>query len=239
MSGGETAARILVVDDDGEIRRLLAGFLGRNGFAVATARDAADMEAALAAEMPDLVVLDLVLPGVSGLELCRRIRARSDLPVIMLTARGDDTDRIVGLEVGADDYLPKPFNPRELLARIRAVLRRAGTRDAAAAGRSRLAFAGWVLDPRRRELLDPDGAVVDLTAGEYDLLFALVARPHRVLSREFLLEQSGRLTDPFDRSIDVQVSRLRRKLERGAGEQGLIKTVRGAGYLFQPDVEPF
>ena len=239
MSGGETSARILVVDDDGEIRRLLAGFLGRNGFAVVTARDAADMEAALAAEPPDLVVLDLVLPGISGLELCRRIRSRSDLPVIMLTARGDDTDRIVGLEVGADDYLAKPFNPRELLARIRAVLRRVGARDAAAtAGRSRLGFAGWILDPRRRELLDPDGVVVELTAGEYDLLLALVARPHRVLSREFLLEQSGRLSDPFDRSIDVQVSRLRRKLERGAGEHSLIKTVRGSGYLFQPDVEP-
>jgi two-component system OmpR family response regulator len=238
MSGGEdTAARILVVDDDGEIRRLLAGFLGRNGFAVDTARDAADMEAALAAGAPDLVVLDLVLPGVSGLELCRRIRGRSEVPIIMLTARGDDTDRIVGLEMGADDYLAKPFNPRELLARIRAVLRRAGTRDAAPAGRTRLAFAGWTLDPRRRELTDPEGAVVDLTAGEYDLLMAFAARPHRVLSREFLLEQSGRHADPLDRSIDVQVSRLRRKLERRATDQPLIKTVRGAGYLFQPEVE--
>ncbi|WP_374448556.1 response regulator [Stella sp.] len=235
--GGETAARVLVVDDDGEIRRLLAGFLGRNGFAVTTARDAADMEAALAADAPDLVVLDLVLPGVSGLELCRRVRARSAVPIIMVTARGDDTDRILGLEMGADDYLAKPFNPRELLARIRAVLRRVGTRDPASAGRSRLAFAGWTLDPRRRELLDPDGAVVELTAGEYDLLLAFAARPHRVLSREFLLEQSGRHGDPHDRSIDVQVSRLRRKLERGQGDQPLVKTVRGAGYLFMPDVE--
>lgn len=234
----ESASRILVVDDDGEIRRLLASFLGRNGFTVTTARDGVDMDAAMSTGHPDLLVLDLVMPGVSGLELCRRIRARSPIPIIMLTAKGDDTDRIVGLEVGADDYVPKPFNPRELLARIRAVLRRALPKDLANPGvpRGQLHFAGWRLNQRRRELLDPDGAVVDLTAGEYDLLLAFVERPHRVLSREFLLEQSGRHAGPFDRSIDVQVSRLRRKLERGSAVTPIIKTVRGAGYLFAPEV---
>ena len=239
MAADERAARILVVDDDGEIRRLLAGFLGRNGFEVTTARDGVDLEAAMAAGSADLLVLDLMLPGVSGLELCRRLRAQSQVPIIMLTAKGDDTDRIVGLELGADDYIAKPFNPRELLARIRAVLRRARTTDPLPASpRGTLVFAGWSLNQRRRELVDPGGVVVELTAGEYDLLLAFVERPHRVLSRDFLLEQSGRSIGPFDRSIDVQVSRLRRKLERNPTATPLIKTVRGVGYLFAPEVEP-
>jgi two-component system OmpR family response regulator len=189
----------------------------------------------------DLVVLDLMLPGEDGLTLCRNLRAGSDLPVIMLTARGDETDRIVGLEMGADDYLPKPFNPRELLARIRAVLRRAGERRAAQGGTERppeLRFAGWTFRPESRELLSPDGVMVPLSGGEFDLLTAFVDHAGRVLSRDRLLDLArGRDAQPFDRSIDVQVSRLRRKIERDPRNPEIIKTVRGGGYLFAPRVE--
>ena len=225
---------ILVVDDDREIRDLLARFLRRHGFRVETAADGREMFRALSAGRFDLAVLDLMLPGEDGLSLCRRVRAESDLPIVMLTAIGEDTDRIVGLEMGADDYLAKPFNPRELLARIRAVLRRAPEMRRPDADPSRtLKFQGWALDAGRRSLQAPDGALVDLTAGEFDLLLALVEHPGRVLNRDQLLDLTrGREAGPFDRSVDVQVSRLRRKIEEDPKQPALIKTVRGGGYVF-------
>jgi two-component system OmpR family response regulator len=233
MLGG---CSILVVDDDGQILQLVAGFLRGNGFRVVTARNGVEMREALASTEVDLVILDLMLPGDSGLDLCRELRRRSDVPVIILSARGDEVDRIVGLEVGADDYLPKPFNPRELLARITAVLRRYRGQAQPADIRMKraLRFAGWKLDTLKRELTDPNGIVVDLSTGEYELLLALLEAPQRVLSREYLLEASRlRPLDSFDRAVDVQVFRLRRKL----GDSGeLIKTVRGIGYLLAADV---
>ncbi len=231
---------ILVVDDDREIRSLVSQFLRKHGFRVTDAADGRDMMQVLDGGRFDLVVLDLMLPGEDGLSLCRRVRAGSSLPIIMLTAMGEETDRIVGLEMGADDYLPKPFNPRELLARIRAVLRRSGTEapePAEEAGGTRV-FEGWSLDLAKRELRAPDGTLVPLTAGEYDLLAAIVERPGRVLSRDQLLDLTrGRDAVPFDRSIDVQISRLRRKLEPDPKEPQIIKTVRGGGYVFACEVK--
>lgn len=227
---------VLVVDDDGQILALVAKFLRANGFRVHTARNGPEMTEALRHAAIDLIVLDLMLPGRNGLDLCRDLRRTSVVPVIMLTAKGEETDRIIGLEVGADDYLPKPFNPRELLARINAVLRRVRGNGHGATDRSgrALTFAGWHLDTLKRELTDPKGIVVDLSTGEYDLLIAFLEAPQRVLSREFLLDAArNRTSDSFDRTIDVQVSRLRRKLN---GTDDLIKTVRGAGYLFAADV---
>lgn len=227
-----TEGRILVVDDDGEILSLVAKFLRSNGFLAVTARNGAEMKAQMLASKVDLVVLDVMLPGTNGLDLCRALRSESQVPVVMLTAKGDEIDRIVGLEVGADDYLPKPFNPRELLARIKAVLRRSRAPEGGIAQGSgrQIGFEGWNLDILKRELTDPSGVVVDLSSGEYDLLLTFLEAPQRVLSREYLLDSTrNRTFDVFDRSIDVQVSRLRRKIE-ARGE--LIKTVRGAGYLF-------
>lgn len=232
----DASAEILIVDDDGQILILVAKFLRANGFRVHTARNGVEMAETLKRLAVDLIVLDLMLPGKNGLEICRELRRTSSIPIIMLTAKGDDTDRIIGLEVGADDYLPKPFNPRELLARIGAVLRRTRTTDNPSterAGRS-FRFAGWSLDTMKRELTAPSGVVVDLSTGEYDLLLAFLEAPQRVLSREFLLDAArNRTIEGYDRSIDVQVSRLRRKLD---GREDLIKTVRGAGYLFATDV---
>jgi two-component system, OmpR family, response regulator len=227
---------ILVVDDDGQIRMLVAKFLRSNGYRVTAVRDSVEMNEALQHAAPDLVVLDLMLPGINGLDICRELRKRSDTPVIMLTAKGDDTDRIVGLEVGADDYLAKPFNPRELLARIKAVLRRsaAPNEHRGLALTKTIHFDGWRLDLLRRELHDPKGVVIDLSTGEFDLLLAFVEAPNRVLSRDYLMDSArNRIMDSFDRAIDVQISRLRKKLETG-GE--VIKTVRGAGYMFLPSV---
>ncbi|TXL80424.1 response regulator [Vineibacter terrae] len=227
------APRVLVVDDDPPTRQLVVRYLTGNGIQSRGARDAREMREALAETEFDLIVLDIMLPGVSGLDLCREIRQRSTIPIIMLTAKGDETDRIVGLEIGADDYLSKPFSPRELLARTKAVLRRRdGTRPQAGIFTSRLGFSGWTLDLTRRELLSPSGAVVDLTSGEHDLLVAFVEHPQRVLSRDRLLDLArNRVAAGFDRSVDVQVSRLRRKIE-GEGGQPMIKTVRGVGYMF-------
>lgn len=239
MTKLEPEAHILVVDDDVEVRHLLARLLRENGYRTSLARDGREMREALAAQPTDLIILDLMLPGGSGLDLCREVRTSSAVPIIMLTAKGDDTDRIVGLELGADDYVAKPFNPRELLARVRAVLRRAmarGDPDQPIGGH-RVAFADYVLDMQRREVTATDGVAIDLSGGEYDLLLAFIEHPNRVLSREQLLELSrNRAAEPFDRSIDVQVSRLRRKLEAGAQATSLIKTIRGAGYLFLPKV---
>jgi two-component system OmpR family response regulator len=230
----------LVVDDDREIRDLLARFLERHRLRVTAVRDGREARRAWTNGHYHLVVLDLMLPGESGLDLARWMRGQSNVPIVMLTAMGEETDRIIGLELGADDYVPKPFNPRELLARIRAVLRRAGDApeqrtDPAA---RTLVFGGWTLEPARRRLLNPEGAEVALTGGEYDLLLALVERANRVLTRDMLLDLlRGRQAGPFDRAIDVAVSRLRRKLEDDGRHAQLIKTVRGGGYVLAATVE--
>lgn len=236
----DASPHLLIVDDDREIRDLLGRFLKKHGYRVTTARDGKEMRRALADWRIDLVVLDLMLPGEDGLVLCRDLRARSNLPVIMLTAMREETDRIVGLEMGADDYLPKPFNPRELLARVKAVLRRttyATGGDPATTG-SVLRFAGWKIDLARRRLESPQGLLIDLTAGEFDLLVAFVQHPQRVLSRDQLLDLTrGREAVPFDRSVDNQVSRLRRRVEADPKEPELIKTIRSGGYIFTATVQ--
>ncbi|MGE0221688.1 MAG: response regulator [Acetobacteraceae bacterium] len=231
---------ILVVDDDREIRDLLGRFLEQHRLRVTTVRDGKEMRRAWVNGHYLLVVLDLMLPGESGLDLARWLRTQSDVPIVMLTAMGDETDRIIGLELGADDYLPKPFNPRELLARIRAVLRRAGDqgenrRDEAV---DAYRFAGWTVEVARRRLLNEQGVEVMLTGGEFDLLIALVERANRVLTRDMLLDLlRGRQAGPYDRAIDVAVSRLRRKLEDDGRNSQLIKTVRGGGYVLAANVE--
>lgn len=234
-------AHLLLVEDDGEMRNLVARLLREAGFRVSAARDGREMWEVMdnAAAQPDLVLLDIMLPGTSGLDLLRRLRERGRVPLMMLTARGEEMDRVLGLELGADDYVAKPFAPRELVARVRALLRRAAPSEAASDPRSRrLTFAGWVLDTARRELLSPEGATVDLSGAEYDLLLAFLEHPQRVLTREQLLEVAKRRvgSDPFDRTVDVQVSRLRRKIEPDGSATPLIKTVRGAGYVFLPTV---
>lgn len=230
----EPRPHILIVDDDREIRDLTARFLRRHGFRATPAANGREMDTHLAEGRFDLVVLDLMMPGEDGLSICRRLRAQGSVPIVMVTALGEETDRIVGLEMGADDYVPKPFNPRELLARIRAVLRRSA---AEAPERGLLRFAGWTLDRAARDLRDPSGEPVMLTAGEFDLLVALAERPQRVLSRDRLLDLTrGRETVPFDRSVDVQLSRLRRKIEADPANPALIKTVRGGGYVFAAEV---
>lgn len=229
---------ILVVDDDREIRDLLARFLRGQGFRVSTARDGREMKRDFDEARYALIVLDLMLPGEDGLSLLRWARAQGRTPVVMLTAMGEETDRIVGLELGADDYLPKPFNPRELLARIRAVLRRAESQDAPASPASGFRFGGWLLETARRRLLDPAGVEVALTGNEYELLVALLERPSRILTREILLDLvHGRSTGPYDRAVDVAVSRLRRKLDDDGKSPEIIKTVRGGGYVFAVPVE--
>ncbi len=232
-------AHLLVVDDDREIRDLLTRYLTRHGYRVSAAKDGQEMKRFLADRSIDLVVLDLMLPGEDGLSLCRWLRGENGPPVVMLSAMGEDADRILGLEIGADDYLPKPFNPRELVARIKAVLRRAHAPvQPAATATGALGFCGYVLDQAQRRLVDKDGQEVVLTAGEYELLVALASRPRRVLSRDDLLEITrGRSAGPFDRSIDVQISRLRRKIEPDPADPSIIKTVRSGGYVFAPEVQ--
>ena len=229
--------RVIVVDDDPGIRDVVSEFLSRHGFEVEVAADAAELNRLLPLAKPDLVVLDVMLPGEDGLQICRRL-ARPDGPaVIMLSAMGEETDRIIGLELGADDYLPKPCNPRELLARVRAVLRRRGERpEAGAMLGARCEFNGWRLDMVRRELRTPEGVVVNLSGGEFSLLRSFVEHPQRVLTRDQLLDFArGPDSDAYDRAIDVQISRLRRKLDDGGGSD-LIRTVRNEGYLFTPKV---
>ena len=231
---------ILVVDDDAEIRNLLSEYLRKNGYRVTTVADGKGMRGALEVGHPDMVVLDLMLPGEDGLTLCRDLRARSDLPVIMLTARGEETDRIIGLEMGADDYLPKPFNPRELLARIKSVLRRSrALPENLKAEEARLfRFAGWTLDSATRNLVSPDGVLVALSGSEFKLLRVFLAHPGRVFNRDQLIDlMLSRDAGPFDRAIDVQVSRLRHRLREDAKEPAIIRTVRGAGYVFSAPIE--
>ncbi|KQT52784.1 MULTISPECIES: response regulator transcription factor [unclassified Aureimonas] len=233
--------RILVVDDDQEIRRLLGRYLEQQGFQVVLAGSRREFEARLAEGEVQVVVLDVMLPDGSGLDICRDLRdRRPDLGIILLTALKEDVDRIIGLELGADDYLGKPFNPRELVARIKAVLRRTGERreetvEAPATGAFR--FDGFHVDPLRRSVADEAGAEVELTGAEFDLLLIFLERPGRVLSRDVLLDLlHGRAIDPFDRSVDVTMSRLRRKLGDG-GVFRLFKTVRNGGYQFTAAVE--
>jgi len=222
---------VLIVDDDGDIRSGLVEVFERAGFEARSAGDVAAMERALAAKTADLIVLDLMMPGEDGLSACKRLSGKGRPPIIMLSALGDDADRIVGLEIGADDYLAKPCNPRELVARARAVLRRAKDNDGASNADS-LRFAGFRLDIARRELVDPDEVVMPLSSGEFRLLRAFVEHPQRVLTREQLLDYAfNNDADVFDRAVDVQVSRLRKKLERPGGIE-VIRTVRGEGYLF-------
>jgi two-component system OmpR family response regulator len=230
--GTEPGDLILLVDDDPEIRQLIGDFLVQHGFRIALAADGAEMDRHMAAERPALVVLDLMLPGEDGLAICRRLSASGRVPVIMLSALGEETDRIVGLELGADDYLPKPCSPRELLARVRAVLRRREGAQPGGGGGGSYEFAGWSFDPRRRELRSPGGVAMALSSGEFRLLTAFVERPLRVLTRDQLLDIArGPDADIYDRAIDVQVSRLRKKLaDKGGGE--LIATVRSEGYMF-------
>ncbi|WP_137127592.1 response regulator [Roseomonas sp. HF4] len=232
-------AHVLVVEDDGEMRNLIAKFLRQNGYRATGARDGREMWETLANAAVDLILLDVMLPGQSGLDLTRALRAKSQVPIIMVTARGDEADRVLGLELGADDYIPKPFSRPELLARIRAVLRRAQGNDQRASGlvADRLLFAGWALDTRRRELTAPDGVAVDLSGGEYDLLLAFCEHAQRVLSRDQLLDLArNRVSDALDRTVDVMVSRLRRKMEPTEESPTIIKTIRGAGYMFVPAV---
>ena len=234
------APHILIVDDHREIRDLVSRALSKEGFRISTAADGKSMRKVLADSRIDLILLDLMLPGEDGLSLCRALRAESNIRIIMLTAKGDEVDRVIGLEMGADDYLPKPFGSRELIARIKAVLRR-GRETPATANRQhrpeRYRFDRWALDTGARELLRDDGVTVPLSTGEYDLLIALVERPQRVLSRDQLLDLArGRSAAGLDRSIDTQVSRLRKKLELDPGDPKIIKTVWGGGYMFTPTV---
>lgn len=231
---------VLVVDDDPQIRVLVARFLQRHGYKVTGAPDGRAMLEVLRQADIDLIILDLMLPGRSGFDLCGDVRATSQVPIVMLTARSEESDRVIGLEAGADDYVTKPFSPRELLARVRAVLRRSRTMRRAGDGRASecVVFDGWRMDLRRRELTSPSGTLVDLSTGEFDLMVAFIEHANRVLSREALMQfAKTRNSDPFDRAIDVQISRLRRKLEADAHGGQLIKTIRGAGYMFTPAVQ--
>jgi len=230
---------ILIVDDHREIRNALVKYLEKNGMRATSAADAVAMDTALGVGQFDLIVLDVMMPGEDGLSVCRRLRAQGGIAILMLTALGDETDRIVGLEVGADDYLPKPFNPRELLARIKAILRRSERSEVAGGSFAghRLAFDRWELDTDRRTLVDNDGAEVALTTAEFRLLTVFLERPRFVLSREQLLNlTSGRAAQVFDRTIDNQISRLRRKIEVNPAKPTLITTVWGGGYSLATDV---
>ncbi|PHS78943.1 MAG: DNA-binding response regulator [Rhodospirillaceae bacterium] len=228
---------ILIVDDNREIRDLVSRFLIKEGYRTSTAFDGKIMRKALKDGTIDLIILDVMLPGEDGLSLCRQLRVESNIPIIMLTAKGEEIDRIIGLEMGADDYIAKPFSPRELLARIKAVLRRSQAIKKGNDLSTYYHFSGWTLNTTKRELLSCDDVVVPLSTGEYNLLTVLLERPKHVLNRNQLLDMTrGRSYDAFDRSIDTQVSRLRRKIEDDPKKPELIKTVWGGGYIFTPDV---
>ena len=235
----DSPAHLLIVDDDEEIRALITRYFGNQGFRVSRADHGAAMRAAIQAEAIDVVLLDLGLPREDGLELTRWLRQHWRGAIIIVTGRGEAVDRVVGLELGADDYVTKPFDLRELLARVRSVMRR--TAAAAAHGAETppgIEFAGFRLDPQARVLLDPRGGEIELTSGEFELLQIFLESPNRVLSRDHIMERlHGREAGPYDRSIDVQIGRLRRKIEKDAAKPDLIKSVRGAGYLFSARVQ--
>ena len=230
--------RLLLVDDEAALREPLAEYLARQGFSVTQSASAADARGRLRDEVPDLVLLDIMMPGEDGLSLCRHLVETKAIPVIFLTARGEATDRIVGLEIGADDYVVKPFEPRELVARIRSVLRRAARgQQAVVDGGEVFEFEGWQLDPVKRRLTDPQGAIVAISSAEYRLLLAFLEHPRQVLDRDRLLDMvQGREAHLFDRAVDNQVSRLRRKVELDSRNPELIQTVWGGGYMLAADV---
>jgi len=236
LTTATTPFHVLIVDDDHRIRAMLARFLTDHGMRVSQASDGREMFAICENARIDVIVLDIMMPGEDGLSLCRRMRAQSPVPIILLTAMTGDTDRIIGLEIGADDYVVKPFNPRELLARIRAVTRRLGAASTGTAERTVTAvyeFGGWRLNASRRTLVSPANLLTDLTSGEFDLLLAFLEHPQRVLTRDQLLDLAhGRMSQSYDRSIDVQISRLRRKIEANPQDPAFIKTIRNEGYFF-------
>ena len=236
MSDADT--KLLLVDDEASLREPLADYLSRQGFVVRQAADAAKARSALLDDMPDLVLLDIMMPGEDGISLCRHLVETRNLPVIFLTARGEATDRIVGLEIGADDYVVKPFEPRELVARIRSVLRRASKSGQAESSVDlQYEFDGWVLDPLKRRLTDPDGSVVPISSAEFRLLMALLDHPQQVMDRDRLLDMvQGREAHLFDRAVDNQISRLRRKIEVDSRDPRLIQTVWGGGYMLAAEV---
>jgi len=238
MSNDQAApTHILLVDDEASLREPLGDYLTRQGFAVTSAASAAEARGLLGKLSPDLVLLDIMMPGEDGLSLCRHLREAKDLPVILLTAKGEATDRIVGLEIGADDYVVKPFEPRELVARIKSVLRRAAKSGTTPQEDAHYEFEGWRLDPVKRRLTDPEGAVVAISSAEFRLLVAFLDHPRQVMDRDRLLDMvQGREAHLFDRAVDNQVSRLRRKVESGTREPKLIQTVRGGGYVLAADV---
>ncbi len=229
--------RLLLVDDEPALREPLAEYLSRQGFAVAQAASAADARSQLKNELPELVLLDIMMPGEDGLSLCRHLAEAHAVPTILLTAKGEAMDRIVGLEIGADDYVVKPFEPRELVARIRSVLRRSAKGGAVPAEDEQFEFEGWHLDPLKRRLTDPEGAMVSISSAEFRLLTAFLEHPRQVLDRDRLLDMvQGREAHLFDRAIDNQVSRLRRKIEADSKNPTLIQTVWGGGYMLAADV---
>lgn len=238
MKDVTACSSILIVEDDREVGDLVKGFLSREGFEPRLARSGAEMDLALSERVADLIVLDLMLPGENGLSICRRLRAKSAVPILILTAKGDDIDRIIGLELGADDYMAKPFNPRELVARIRSILRRTlPASNVIAEVGERVSFADFVLDLGARRLFH-GGTEIQISTGDFDLLSVLVHHPQRLLSREQLMDMTkGRSWEVFDRSIDVAMSRLRRKIEEDAAHPMIIRTVRNAGYMLAVPVE--
>lgn len=230
-------SRLLIVDDETSLREPLAEYLSRQGFAVSQAASAAEARSLLRGDVPDLVLLDIMMPGEDGLSLCRHLVEARQVPTIFLTAKGEATDRIVGLEIGADDYVVKPFEPRELVARIRSVLRRAGRGAPALAENEVFEFEGWTLDPLKRRLIDAEGAVVAISSAEFRLLMAFLEHPRQVLDRDRLLDMvQGREAHLFDRAVDNQVSRLRRKIEADSRNPQLIQTVWGGGYMLAAEV---
>ncbi|BEV02264.1 response regulator [Novosphingobium olei] len=232
-----TPISVLLVDDEPALREPLADYLGRQGFAVTQAGTAAEARSRLAEGLPDIALLDIMMPGEDGLSLCRHLVEARHLPVIFITARGEATDRIVGLEIGADDYVVKPFDPRELVARIRSVLRRASRQPAETSDAFVYEFEGWCLDPLKRRLTDPEGAVVAISSAEFRLLLAFLDHPRQVLDRDRLLDMvQGREAHLFDRAIDNQISRLRRKIEVDSRNPQLVQTVWGGGYMLAAEV---
>jgi two-component system OmpR family response regulator len=232
-----THTRLLVVDDEASLREPLAEYLSRQGFVVTQAASAAEARSRLRDDVPDLVLLDIMMPGEDGLSFCRHLTETRAIPTIFLTARGEATDRIVGLEIGADDYVVKPFEPRELVARIRSVLRRAARGPVDAAENEDFLFEGWRLDPLKRRLIDAEGALVAISSAEFRLLMAFLEHPRQVLDRDRLLDMvQGREAHLFDRAVDNQVSRLRRKIEVDSRNPLLIQTVWGGGYMLAADV---
>lgn len=230
-------SRILLVEDDPEIAEMVLALLSDQGFLASVAGSAAEMDRLLKEQAYDLILLDIMLPGEDGFSICRRLRAQSTTPIIMVTSLGEDVDRIVGIEIGADDYITKPFNSRELIARVKALLRRSAYGELAKTVAPVLTFDGWRISPLARQLLDPEGAEVSLTSAEFDVLLAFCQNPHRILTRTELLALTHvGLAGPDERSIDVHISRVRQKIEPNPREPALIKTVRMGGYIFTPDV---